>query len=258
MNSYTGIVERGGGRASALGYPTINIPLTDPALSGIYAAKVKIEKAEYAAAAFADQKRKLLEAHLLDFSGELYGKEVTIEVHKKIRDSEKFSDDVKLREAIVDDIKNVREYFDAGSTRIMVFGTFDMIHEGHADLFRQARALRLGRGQALNKPYLIVSVARDEVVTRIKGMKPRKSEEERRAMVEKHELVDEAVLGDAEGYIRHIRANMPDIIALGYDQEGEFVENLEKDLREAKMKTRIVRLAAFKPELYKTSKLYGD
>ena len=37
-------------------------------------------------------------------------------------------------------------------TRIMVFGTFDMIHAGHEDLFRQARALA-------KEPYLIVSVA---------------------------------------------------------------------------------------------------
>ncbi|MDO8562040.1 MAG: riboflavin kinase [bacterium] len=260
MHSYTGIVERGGGRAAMLGYPTVNIPLEDSAVSGIYAARVKVGDAEYLAAAFADQKRKLLEAHLLDFSGELYGKEITIELYEKIRESKEFPDDTKLREAIAEDIVKVREYFppeadpppaDKNTKRIMVFGTFDMIHEGHADLFRQARALA-------PCPYLIVSVACDEVVTRVKGMKPRKSEEERRAMVEKHELVDEAVLGDTEGYIRHIRANMPDIIVLGYDQEGEFVKNLEKDLREAGMKTRVVRLAAFKPELYKTSKLYND
>ena len=140
--------------------------------------------------------------------------------------------------------------------RIMVFGTFDMIHEGHTDLFKQARALALRQGSGKSPdPYLIVSVARDEVVTRIKGTKPKNSETERRSAVAKHELVDEAVLGDAEGYIRHIRANKPDIIALGYDQEGEFVENLEKDLVKAGMETRVVRLAAFKPELYKTSKL---
>lgn len=130
----------------------------------------------------------------------------------------------------------------------MVFGTFDMIHEGHEDFFRQARALT-------SNSHLIVSVARDEVATRIKGIKPRNSEEARRSAVAEHELVDEAVLGDEEGYIAHIRENKPDIIALGYDQEGEFVLNLEKDLRDAGMETRVVRLEAFKPELYKTSKL---
>ena len=133
-------------------------------------------------------------------------------------------------------------------TKIMVFGTFDILHEGHLDFFRQARELATA-------PYLIVSVARDEVVTRIKNAKPKNSEGARLAVVKKHELVDEAVLGDESGYIGHILTNMPDIIALGYDQEGEFVLNLEKDLRVAGMETRVVRLGAFKPEVYKTSKL---
>ena len=133
-------------------------------------------------------------------------------------------------------------------TRIMVFGTFDMIHAGHEDLFRQARRLA-------KEPHLIVSVARGTVAERIKGFRPRHSEEERRNMVAAHALVNEAVLGDGDGYIGHIRKAMPDIIALGYDQKGEYVEGLEKDLREAGMGTRVVRLSAFKPEVYKTSKL---
>ena len=247
MHSYTGIVVRGKGRAKALGYPTANIALADDSVSGIYAARVKTEGAEYMAAAFADQKRKLLEAHLLDYSGDLSGKNITIELSKKIREHEDFINDEDLRAAIAEDIKNVREYF-KNNTRVMVFGTFDIVHEGHTDLFRQARALA-------DNPYLIVSVARDKVAERIKGIKPRNSEEARRVAVARHALVDEAVLGDSAGYIGHIRANKPDIIAPGYDQEGEFVENLEKDLRKAGLKTRIVRLGAFKPEVYKTSKL---
>lgn len=136
----------------------------------------------------------------------------------------------------------------SNGARIMIFGTFDIIHEGHADFFKQAR-------EQASDPRLIVSVARDAVAARIKGTKPKNSEEMRRAAAANHPLVDEAVLGDEEGYIGHIRTNKPDIIALGYDQRGEFVENLEKDLREAQMKTRVVRLEAFKPEVYKTSKL---
>lgn len=252
MRLYKGIVIKGQGRAGALGYPTVNIPLKDSGISGIYSARVKIGDAKYMAAVFADPKRKLLEAHLLDYSGELNGKSITIELCKKIREHDDFANDEDLRTAIARDVANVRAYFNNHITRIMVFGTFDMIHAGHADLFRQA--LRLVSGQE-RKPYLIVSVARDKVAERIKGMKPRNSEEARRASVAEHELVDEAVLGDEEGYMEHIRVHTPDIIALGYDQEGEFVLNLEKDLRDAGMETRVVRLEAFKPELYKTSKL---
>ena len=132
--------------------------------------------------------------------------------------------------------------------RIIVFGTFDIIHPGHEDFFRQARALS-------RDPYLIVSVARDAVVIRIKGFKPRHSEEMRRDKVAAHALVDEAVIGDLEVYIEHIRKAAPDIIALGYDQQGEFVDHLERDLGEVGLSVRIVRLAAYKPEVYKTSKI---
>ncbi|MEY4747259.1 MAG: hypothetical protein RLZZ416_308 [Candidatus Parcubacteria bacterium] len=133
-------------------------------------------------------------------------------------------------------------------TRIMVFGTFDMVHEGHLDLFRQARALA-------DDPYLIVSLARDPVVKRIKGAWPRRSEAEREALVGRNVLVDEVVLGQEDGYLEHILEARPDVIALGYDQEGEYVSNLEKDLKAAGATVRIVRLKPHKPELYKTSKL---
>lgn len=133
-------------------------------------------------------------------------------------------------------------------TRIMVFGTFDMLHEGHIDFFQQARALA-------EKPHLIVSVARDSAVVRIKGTQPKKPESERLALVEASPLVDEVTLGDKEGYIQHIKLARPEIIALGYDQEGEYVRHLEGDLGAAGLETKVVRLKPFKPEIYKTSKL---
>lgn len=130
----------------------------------------------------------------------------------------------------------------------MVFGTFDMVHEGHVDFFRQARALA-------PKPHLIVSVGRDAVVMRVKGSRPRRSEQERHALLERNTLVDEVVLGQEDGYIEHIEEAHPDIIALGYDQAGEFVDRLERDLANAGVEVKVVRLNAFKPETYKTSKL---
>src|SRR5438105_1814838 len=109
-------------------------------------------------------------------------------------------------------------------TKIMVFGTFDMIHPGHDNFFMQARSLA-------KEAYLIVSVARDGSATRARGFSPRHHESERLAMVAANPLVDKAVLGDKIGYINHILEEKPDIIALGYDQTGEYVESLERDLK---------------------------
>jgi cytidyltransferase-like protein len=136
-------------------------------------------------------------------------------------------------------------------TRIMVFGTFDMIHKGHEDFFRQARSLA-------EEPFLIVSVARDVSVERIKGAHPRNGEDDRLIAVELHELVNEAMLGDKEGYMEHIKKVAPDIIALGYDQSGEYVDKLEEELRAAGLSTKVVRLQAYQPETFKTSKLYQE
>ena len=133
-------------------------------------------------------------------------------------------------------------------TRIMVFGTFDMIHPGHIEFFRQAKALA-------PEAHLIVSVARDSNVARIKGEAPRHSESERLERVRAHADVDEAVLGDEKEYVRHIVAARPDIIALGYDQEGEYVENLATELEKAGLRVKIIRLKPHKPEEFKTSKL---
>jgi FAD synthetase len=124
-----------------------------------------------------------------------------------------------------------------------------MIHQGHEDLFRQARALG-------EDPHLIVSVARDRSVERIKGARPRNSEQDRLIAVELHNFVDEALLGDEDGYIEHIKKVNPDIIALGYDQRGEYVENLERDLKQAGLSVKVERLEPFQPEIFKTSKLY--
>lgn len=135
-------------------------------------------------------------------------------------------------------------------TRIMVFGTFDGIHEGHRDLFRQARALG-------PEPYLIVSVARDGVVESMKGVCARRSEDARQKSLHHESGVDEVVLGDREGYLPHIIAARPDIIALGYDQAGMYVDLLEEALMGAGAQVRIVRLAPFRPDIYKSSKVYG-
>ena len=133
------------------------------------------------------------------------------------------------------------------STKIMVFGTFDMVHPGHRDFFAQARALA-------KNPFLIVSLARDKNVMRIKGRLPRNSESKRKQALARVRGVDKVVLGGANEHMPHIFKERPDIIALGYDQKA-YVRGLRSELKAAGLKTKVVRLKPYKPELYKTSLL---
>jgi len=109
---YKGTVLKGIQRGGQLGYPTINIPLKERDVSGVYAGRVRIGEEEYIAAVFANQERSILEAHLLNFSGrELYGQEVEIELHVRLRDGAVFTDEEKLRAAIAEDVEHTRQYF---------------------------------------------------------------------------------------------------------------------------------------------------
>src|ERR1035437_7835824 len=67
---------------------------------------------------------------------------------------------------------------------------------------------------------LIVSIARDKNVIRIKKKKPILSENERFALVKKSKFVDKVVLAGKVKYLPHILKEKPDIIALGYDQKA--------------------------------------
>ena len=109
--TYSGIVQEGEKRGRALGYPTANIPLEANSVSGVYAATVTFRGKEYPSAVFADQKRKILEAHLLDFSDDMYGEVISVELGEKIRENRSFKDDMALREAIARDIQAIRKQF---------------------------------------------------------------------------------------------------------------------------------------------------
>ena len=110
MQVFGGIVQAGKQRGAASGFPTANIALLDTQLSGIYAGRVTFDGRTYDAAIYADQSRNLLESHLLDFSGDLYDKDISVEILEKIRDSVRFENEAALRSMIAEDIVRIREY----------------------------------------------------------------------------------------------------------------------------------------------------
>ncbi|MCX6751602.1 MAG: adenylyltransferase/cytidyltransferase family protein [Candidatus Nomurabacteria bacterium] len=131
----------------------------------------------------------------------------------------------------------------AKRTKIMVFGTFDGLHKGHLNFFQQARNFT-------KNSFLIVSIARDKNVIKIKGRWPFLNEKRRMILVRKSKLANKVVLSGVKNHIPHIIKENPDIIALGYDQKV-YVKNLKKDLKNKGILVKIIRLKPFKEEIYK-------
>ena len=126
----------------------------------------------------------------------------------------------------------------------MVFGTFDRLHPGHIDFFKQAR--KYG-------DRLVAIVARDKTVQKVKEKSPLQREHERLTAVRQLGLVDEARLGHESDYYKVIRDVKPDMICLGYDQT-----HFTKDLPTLFPDIGLVTLEPFHPEVYKSSKLRSE
>jgi cytidyltransferase-like protein len=139
-------------------------------------------------------------------------------------------------------------------TRVLTFGTFDSIHDGHRAMLKEAKALG---------DFLIAVVAPDNVVAGLKGCVPQHTASERISMLKKEHLVDDVVLGDeALNTWKVIKKYKPTIIALGYDQHElkngleEFIAatypevETEAGWQANPKQPKIVTLKPFKPETH--------
>ena len=105
-----------------LGVPTANIRLQRyrAALEGVYCVTVDgLDDKELHGVAnigvrpTVDGKEPLLEVHLFDFEGDIYGKLITVTFKRKIRDERAFDSIDLLKEQINKDLVTAREYFAA-------------------------------------------------------------------------------------------------------------------------------------------------
>jgi riboflavin kinase/FMN adenylyltransferase len=98
----TGVVTAGDGRGKTLGFPTANVaPIDDKKLvpaNGVYAVWVESEKLKTKHPGMMNigyrptfgKTARMLEVHVLDFSGDLYGANLTIHFAAKLRNEQKF------------------------------------------------------------------------------------------------------------------------------------------------------------------------
>jgi len=124
--------------------------------------------------------------------------------------------------------------------KVMVFGTFDILHPGHIYLLNEAK--NLGN-------ELVVVVARDRTVGEIKKIITKNNEQNRLKNISDLQIANKAILGNEGDKYEVIREEKPDIIALGYDQTA-FTDKLSQNFPEIK----IVRLKPYKEDIYKSSK----
>jgi riboflavin kinase/FMN adenylyltransferase len=112
----TGQVQHGDKRGRALGIPTANIALPENCRlkHGVYAGRAQANGFWFGAALHFGRRVQfgggapLLEAHLFDFSGELYGKTLRIEFMDYLREEEKFADSSALKLQMQKDVEKAR------------------------------------------------------------------------------------------------------------------------------------------------------
>ena len=113
-----GTVVSGAGRGEALGFPTANLE-TWPRLllpgGGIYAGRARVGGTERRAAidvgtnpTFGSEPLHV-ESYLLDFEGDVVGREMSVEFWARLRDEVRFDSAEELATAIADDVRRTRE-----------------------------------------------------------------------------------------------------------------------------------------------------
>lgn len=123
--------------------------------------------------------------------------------------------------------------------KVLVFGTFNGVHDGHLNFLKQAK--KYGN-------YLIVVIARDETVKKIKGTSPFRNEGKRIKDVQEYKIVNEVKLGsDKSSPYKILEMISPDVICLGYDQKV-FTKNLPKEIKKLRLKTKVFRMKPYKPK----------
>lgn len=115
--SISGKVIQGDQRGRTIGFPTANLSDVETLIpaDGVYAARVKLADKTYSAAVnigpnptFGIESKKI-EAHLLNFNGDLYGTTLQLEFIQQIRSIQSFNSAEQLKQQINQDLLKVSE-----------------------------------------------------------------------------------------------------------------------------------------------------
>ncbi len=118
--SLSGEVVRGDGRGKGMGFPTANLKIADELMlpkDGIYAAWAYVDGKRLMAATSVGvrptfgENARTVEAYIMNFQGELYGKQVTLDFCQRLRDELRFDTVEALQAQIELDVQQTRKIF---------------------------------------------------------------------------------------------------------------------------------------------------
>ena len=134
--------------------------------------------------------------------------------------------------------------------KVLAFGSFDPLHDGHRDFFAQAKALG---------DHLTVVVAHDSALLAHKGRDPLQSAEERMKAIAEAPEVDQVLIGNKQADKYELLEELEfDVIALGYDQAPADEKVREELDKIGKSEVEIARLKPYRPDRYKSSLMRRD
>jgi riboflavin kinase/FMN adenylyltransferase len=114
-----GTVVKGEGRGRTIGFPTINLKTEFPLIPkrGVYITDVDVGGKRYPAVTNIgynptfDGQSLTIETYILDFSGDLYDRNIALYFLERVRDEVRFGSVDELKERIWKDVEAAREYF---------------------------------------------------------------------------------------------------------------------------------------------------
>lgn len=106
------------------------------------------------------------------------------------------------------------------SRRVIVNGTFDILHRGHLEMLKFAKS---------QGSYLLVAIDSDRLVKELKGQsRPINNQEDRKLALESLRFVDAVWIFDSQEELTHIcKMYKPDVMVKGSDYYGKPVTGVE-------------------------------
>lgn len=250
IKSVQGIVIHGNKIGREIWFPTANVQLEEHILDiywdGAYKINILIPNEKRITGydlynwvwAFITVKW-VFEAHIFDFQGDLYGKELKVLLLEKMRERQPFQWLDWLKKQIHQDTIEAKENLHY----VLTFGSFDELHKGHEFYLESAKAYW---------DRLVTIVGNSENIEKFKWVHPKYDNEERVQRMRDLWIADIVHVWDTTNPLKWLELYDPKVVCLWYDQVW-FSEALKNHIRHRKLNVKVIRIDAYKPDVYKSS-----